>query len=385
MKKLLTACKKVVRSIFLPLCLYFSTVLESEPHIILGVDRHEIQQPTPERRLEFLHQGILCLEGFEVGFDGGLPGLFVLDCRLDHFQPRFSLIESSRQTVVAFLVFLLVESDMGVLIDGVLHQFRGHQQLCLQVIPLPHQSTRIKGGLQRKVELCDDGVLLRNQLIDRRHEKLFDLVLIEVWRGAFLITFKLVIALPDDPTVFVVGVSGLGAIPAAAVTAFNPAGEKVDTAMPPSAVLSLFQLTLHHLENIRLYDSLVVSLDIVLWNLALVDLFLFCEKVNSVAFLQEGIALVLLIREDAPNRTGVPFRLATRGKDALGSKPCGDSVGRHSLEEHSVDAADDNRLFLIQHKVPIRASVIAEETRKRNGDLTICEPLSLPPGAVLRN
>lgn len=31
------------------LCLHFRSVLKGEPHIVLGVDCHEIQQPTSER------------------------------------------------------------------------------------------------------------------------------------------------------------------------------------------------------------------------------------------------------------------------------------------------------------------------------------------------
>ena len=37
----------VVRSIFLPLCLYFCSVFEGEAYIVLAVDRHEIQSLTP--------------------------------------------------------------------------------------------------------------------------------------------------------------------------------------------------------------------------------------------------------------------------------------------------------------------------------------------------
>ena len=120
------------------------------------------------------------------------------------------------------------------------------------------------------------------------------------------------IALPDDAAVFIGGVPGLGAVPATADSAFYPAGEKVDAAVPSSALLSLFQLTLHHLENLRLDNRLVVSLDVVLRDLALVDLLLFGEKVDRVAFLKERVALVLLVCEDAPHRAGVPFFLAAR-------------------------------------------------------------------------
>ena len=46
---------------------------------------------------------------------------------------------------------------------------------------------------------------------------------------------------------------------------------------------------------------------------------------------------------------------------------------------------DGDCLFLVQYKVPVRAAVVAEEPRKRNCDLSAGEPLSLSPGAVLRD
>lgn len=50
--------------------------------------------------------------------------------------------------------------------------------------------------------------------------------------------------------------------------------------------------------------------DVVLRDLALVDLFLLCEEVDRVGLLKEGVALVLLIREDAADVAGVPLGLA---------------------------------------------------------------------------
>ena len=62
------------------------------------------------------------------------------------------------------------------------------------------------------------------------YEKLFDGFLIQMRRGTFLPTVKFMIALPDHPAVFVVGMPDLGAKPSAAVSAFNLIGKDTDTA-----------------------------------------------------------------------------------------------------------------------------------------------------------
>ena len=45
-------------------------------------------------------------------------------------------------------------------------------------------------------------------------------------------------------------------------------------------------LALYHLENVRINDGFVVSLDIVLWDLTLVDLCLLDQEADRVGFLQ---------------------------------------------------------------------------------------------------
>ena len=56
---------------------------------------------------------------------------------------------------------------------------------------------------------------------------------------------------------------------------------------------------------------MVVS-DVVLWDFALIGLFLFRQEIHGVCLLEQRIALVLLVRQDAPDVAGVPMVLPAR-------------------------------------------------------------------------
>ena len=125
------------------------------------------------------------------------------------------------------------------------------------------------------------------------------------------------IALPDDLSVGIVAVPHLRAIPAAAVGALDPAGENADATPAVGAWTPCHHKGLHHLEGLPVDDGFVVIAHIVLRNLALVDLFLLGEEVDCVGLLQEGVALVLFVREDAADVACVPLRLAAGRWDAF--------------------------------------------------------------------
>lgn len=63
----------------MPLCSYFTSMLESEPHIAPGVDRYEVNKSAPKVYIEFLHQAVLCRQGFQEGFYFCLPCLLITD------------------------------------------------------------------------------------------------------------------------------------------------------------------------------------------------------------------------------------------------------------------------------------------------------------------
>lgn len=54
-------------------------------------------------------------------------------------------------------------------------------------------------------------------------------------------------------------------------------------------------------------------------------------------------------------------------------------------QKHPVDPLDQFRLFGVDHEVAVGPHVVAEEPFERNGHLAVSEPLSLTPGAVLRD
>ena len=156
----------------------------------------------------------------------------------------------------------------------------------------------------------------------------------------------------------------------------------MNAAVSSFALFPAFQFPLYLFEHIRADDGFVVAFHIVLRNFTLIDLFLLGEEVNRIGLLQERIALVFLIGKDAADGSGIPFIFATRRLDPVGGKLGGDAIGRHSLQEHTVDASDNDRLFGIQHQVAVRATVITQEPLERYGDLTVCKPFPLTPGAV---
>ena len=80
-----------------------------------------------------------------------------------------------------------------------------------------------------------------------------------------------------------------------AVTVFNPAGQHIHAAASVSASASRLHKKLNPVENCRLNDCLVISLDILLRDLALVGLYLLGKKIHGYVFLEQSIALVFFI------------------------------------------------------------------------------------------
>ena len=122
----------------------------------------------------------------------------------------------------------------------------------------------------------------------------------------------LVIALPDDPAILIVGMPDLRPVPAAATATLHPAGEDADRAAPVLSRLPGGHKDLDRLEGIWRDDGFVVVPDVVLWNLTLIVLFLLGQEVHGVGLLEKGIALVLLI----PKYNGVDTMCA-QGEEGI--------------------------------------------------------------------
>jgi len=129
--------------------------------------------------------------------------------------------------------------------------------------------------------------------------------------------------------------------------------------------------------------TLLVVLHVVLRDLTLIGSHLLGQEVLAEGLLQQGIALVLLVRQDALDGGLAPLVFACRCRDAFVGQRLGDAVRRHALEEHAVDAFDHLGLLRVDYQIPIFASVVAEEPFEWDCDLAVCKTLSLAPRAVL--
>lgn len=136
----------------------------------------------------------------------------------------------------------------------------------------------------------------------------------------------------------------------------------MDSAVAVLAGAAFLKFYLHTVENGGIDDCLVVALDIVLRNLAIVDLRLFRKVVHGIGFLQKGVAFVFFVGKYPLDRGGVPFRLAGGTEVAVRLKLAADAVGRRALKEKAGYFLYRFRLRRVYHHPAVRAFVVAEES-----------------------
>lgn len=203
---------------------------------------------------------------------------------IGHGVVRFlGRIIPSGQVAVAFLVIVLVHSDAGVLRDELLCHPGQDVHVLAAAFLLFRQLVRIAERLLQFPDIGDDLVLYVDQLVEGPDEHVLYLVLGEVRRIAVLL--ELAVALVDSPAVLVVRVPHLGAIPGATGTALYLRREDADATVAGLAGLAPPDFVLHPVERLRIDDSLVVVLDVVLWHLAIILPLLLREEVDRVVLL----------------------------------------------------------------------------------------------------
>ena len=106
----------------------------------------------------------------------------------------------------------------------------------------------------------------------------------------------------------------LGAKVTAAVSADQVGRKNAVAAVAASDVFPVLQLTLHQFPLGGVNDGRVAVLHIVLRRLDLVFLLLLGEKIHREYLLQESIAIVLLVFENALHRTCPPLFLSGEGE-----------------------------------------------------------------------
>lgn len=150
----------------LSLCPDFLSVLESEPHIVLAVDGHEVNQSAPEGGIEGVHQ-IGLSKGGKKGLNGSSARLLAADGFIQGFVPCLCGVESLRQPVIAFLVFYLVECHMSVFVDALFDKVRNCSDFAFQFNLFRFEGGKVKSRIEGCRECRNDGIFLRYQLVCR--------------------------------------------------------------------------------------------------------------------------------------------------------------------------------------------------------------------------
>ena len=145
--------------------------------------------------------------------------------------------------------------------------------------------------------------------------------------------------------------------------------EAVHLTAPGLAILDGFTgLVVLRLRRFIPADQFVVIpvIIIVLWHFPFIRFRFFGQEVDGEPLLQQGIALVFLIRQDALYRPRIPAFLFRRG-----FQPSGRQLPGNGAEGIPV--------------LPIRPFVIAQKMPVGNTHLAVSEPLPMAPGDVFRN
>ena len=131
------------------------------------------------------------------------------------------------------------------------------------------------------------------------------------------------------------------------------------------------KLRLHLHEELFRNDCFVVALDVVLRDGTVVLDTLLRQEVCGVGLLQECVTHVFLVAENLVDGAGVPFCLASAGKDAISHKPVGDLIHAGTFEVFPVDALYDFCLLRINDQVPVVILCVSEEAIVINLNLTL--------------
>jgi len=173
---------------------------------------------------------------------------------------------------------------MRIFIHALADEFEHNLTFVLKLRALRIECIVIGEGLDDRFVPIEDGLFITYNAVESIHEGPFQIILIQVRRPTFIIVLEFLIALPDRAPVLAGAVPHLGTVDPATLTAYDFAREAAYTAGVADA-LTPFHLVLNYIEHLRGNDRRVAIFNIVLGNLAFVDLMLFSQKINGVLLL----------------------------------------------------------------------------------------------------
>ena len=124
---------------------------------------------------------------------------------------------------------------------------------------------------------------------------------------------------------------------------------------------TLDKLCLHGFEHFRRNDGRMTVFNVILGNLALVHFHFLGQKIRAEGLLQDGVALVFLVGQNAFYRFWPPLRPPGRRRNIAGGKEPRDVRRRFSLHEQAIDQLDRRSFLGHDFWNAIRTLFIAEK------------------------
>lgn len=301
-----------------------------------------------------------------------------LQCR----QFGFGFFKAAAQLGVGGAVGFFARSVGSVFRNAQSQHLGDGGQFIFQSLNVCIDEVRIRKHPLGIAELLDGSVPVGKICPKSFQEQFLQPLLGQMGRFAFVFSLELAVALPDDSAVAVGGVPGLSSENIAAIPTDDLPGKGAGLTVPIAAVFAPFQLRLHLLPCPRLDDGGVAVLHIVLGNLSLIDLGFLGEKIHREGLLEQSGAFVLFISQNALHGGSLPNGLFPGSGDSLFRQHGGDGIGGFPLEELAVDAFDNLRLLRNDFRQSVSPFSVAQELTVGNADLSVREPLPLPPGHI---
>lgn len=293
-------------------------------------------------------------------FDGlGSAVAQVVDLASDVLVLVFELLVSVFELVVAAVVVVGVMGGGCCGGDELVHQRDGFFD------PLPQLSLlgfELAGVVDRFIEQTHgviERVVVGDALGQGCDERVLDLVLGDVGRGAAVGLVVFVVAAPDVAAVFAGGVPNFPPKPASTIGAFDLVGKGMGAGGAFACAAGKF--CLHGVPRGGVDDGLVVAGDIVLGYFTFVDFHGFGQEVGSETLLQERVAFVFLVGQDRTHSGRRPHSFAARGGDLISGEFCCDGLRCCSLKEAGVDAPHDRSLSFVDGKVSVFAFLVSKQ------------------------
>lgn len=368
--------------LFSCLCSDFRPVLEGHPDIVFAVHCDEIHQAAPQPGIELLNE-ILIPKLLDEAVHLTAPGLAILDGFTGLVVLRLRCFIPTDQFVVVPVIIILVLRDPGVLGYELLYLVGQQVQICAYPVPLLFQVFCVSEPFLQQCDAVKYVRFVFDELIDGPDEGFLDIILCQMW--CLAMALELIVASVDGSAVLVGRMPDLGPVPASALAALDFAGEDGYAAVTSPAFTPPLDFFLYPVEDLRADDGFVVIFHIVLRHFPFIRFRFFGQEVDGEPLLQQGIALVFLICQDALYRPRIPAFLSCRSFQPSGSQLPGNGVEGIPVQEQAVNQFHRLGLFPVDDQIPVRSPVIAKEMAERHTHLPVSESLPMAPGDVFRD